>query len=145
MTLQYAQSALNEYAQVNLQGGVTDATPHRLIQMLIDGALERIAAARCASEQNRIAERGEQVSSAIVILEGLRTNLNHDAGGQIAINLGELYLYMIRRLVEANMNNDVSLLVEVSSLLGEIKFAWDSLPGILETEPMVQPLVANVR
>ncbi|MDD3517226.1 MAG: flagellar export chaperone FliS [Chromatiales bacterium] len=121
------RSALNAYRQVSVQGEVQEADPHRLIQMLFDGALERIATARICMQQGATADKGERISRAIEIIEGLRATLDRERGGPIADNLDGLYSYMTRRLLEANLHNDVERLDEVSGLLKEIKSGWDAV------------------
>ena len=128
MTYKDTRSALNQYAKVKNGTGVEDATPHRLIQMLMEGALEKIHLAKGFMERNEIAEKGSHISWAISIIDGLRVSLNKDAGGEIAENLDNLYDYMERRLVEANIQNDTAILDEVTGLLMEIKGAWDAIP-----------------
>lgn len=123
-----AKSALQHYAQVGAQTGVAYATPHRLIQMLMDGALDKIALARGYILRGEIALKGSHISWAISIIDGLRASLDHQAGGAIAANLEALYDYMTRRLVQANIANDVEILNEVTGLLHEIKEAWDAIP-----------------
>jgi len=71
--------------------------------------------------------KGAQIGSAISIMEGLKTSLDMEKGGEIARNLEDLYNYMERRLIEANSGNDTSLLDEVSDLLKQIKEAWDAI------------------
>ncbi len=119
--------ALKEYNKVNLHSGIESASPHRLIQMLIDGALARISTGKGHLKANLIAQKGEDISMAISIIGGLRDSLDHKQGGDIAENLDTLYEYMTYRLMEANLNNDISLLDEVHDLLMEIKAAWDAI------------------
>ncbi len=119
--------ALKEYNKVNLQTGIENASPHRLIQMLIDGALAKLAQAKGHMKLNSTAQKGEDLSMAISIIGGLRDSLDHDKGGEIASNLDSLYEYMTTRLMEANVNNDISILDEIHDLLAEIKFAWDAI------------------
>lgn len=129
--------ALKEYNKVNLQAGIENATPHRLIQMLIDGALVRIANAKGHMKAELISQKGEDISIAISIIGGLRDSLDHKKGGAIAENLDKLYEYMTGRLIEANLKNDVSLLDEVHGLLMEIKTAWDAIANhssVIEAE-----------
>lgn len=104
------------------------ADPHRLISMLMDGALDRIARARHAMLQERVAQKGELIGNAITIITGLKGCLNMEAGEALSANLADLYDYMCRRLVQANAADDDSLLDEVTGLLGEIRFAWDAIP-----------------
>jgi flagellar secretion chaperone FliS len=119
--------ALKEYSKVNLQTGIEGASPHRLIQMLIDGALAKLAQAKGHMKVNSISQKGEDISMAISIIGGLRDSLDHEQGGSIATNLDNLYEYMSRKLMESNINNDVSLIDEVHGLLMEIKVAWDTI------------------
>lgn len=120
-------AGLQQYRQVNTQARVESASPHRLIQMLMQGALDRIATARGAMERGEIAAKGEQISWAISIVGGLRSSLDLDAGGELAGNLHDLYDYMERQLLQANIRNEIALLDEVSGLLREIKTAWDAV------------------
>ncbi|HPF58150.1 MAG TPA: flagellar export chaperone FliS [Candidatus Competibacteraceae bacterium] len=119
--------ALQQYQQVNTQSGVAYASPHRLIQMLMEGALERIATAKGYIQRQDIVAKGEQIGKAIDIIGGLREGLNHEAGGEIAANLDALYDYLQRRLLEANLNSDVAILDEAADLLRPIKEAWDTI------------------
>ncbi len=117
-------NAIKQYQQQSARGAIEGASPHRLIQMLLDGALERIFAAKRAMATNQTAAKGESISSAIAIVDGLRASLDLEKGGDIAANLKALYDYMERRLLEANLNNDAAILDEVASLLCEIGEAW---------------------
>lgn len=120
--------AMNQYKQVGTQVGADSADPHQLIVMLFDGALERIAIAKGAIERNDIEEKGQKIGRVIAIVDGLRASLDKERGGDIAENLDNLYDYMQRRLFEANLNNDVTILSEVADLIKEIKSAWIAIP-----------------
>lgn len=120
-------SALKEYAKINVQTGIENASPHRLIQMLIDGALAKLAQAKGHLKVKSMVKKSEDISMAISIIGGLRDSLDHEKGGAIADNLDNLYEYMTRRLLESNLKNDVSLIDEVRDLLMEIKTAWDGI------------------
>ncbi len=125
------QGALNQYRQVGVQSGLADASPHRIIQMLMEGALERLSTARGCIGRGEFAEKGRHIGSAVAIIDGLRVSLDHQAGGEIAENLERLYDYMMKRLLEANMQNSATLLDEVSGLLQEIQGAWNAIPADL--------------
>jgi flagellar protein FliS len=122
------QAALNLYKSTGVQGGVTDASPHQLISMLIAGAQDRVASAKGAIFRGEIGRRGELLSSAIAIIDSLRASLDHQQGGDISKNLAMLYDYIERRLVQANMASDAAILDEVSALLLEIRGGWESIP-----------------
>jgi len=116
--------AANAYATVGLETGVASAAPHRLIQLLFEGALLAVAQARQAIATGNIPEKGRAISKAIQILEeGLKPSLD-DRGGALSAQLRDLYGYMSRRLLFASLRNSTEALDEVSSLLGEIKDAW---------------------
>ncbi len=129
MSLTNPRGALNQYHQVGVQAATAGASPHTLIQMLMQGALDRVASAKGHMQRGE-PEKGLLISKAISILDGLREALDQDAGGEIAHNLDRLYDYCQHRLLQSNIENDPAILDEVTRLLREIKGAWDTLPDI---------------
>jgi len=125
------RAPVEQYNTINVTSSVEVADSHRLIQMLMQGTLEKIAIAKGCMERKEIANKGAHITWAISIIEGLRASLNMEEGGEIAQNLENVYEYMIRCLLQANLENDISLLDEVSNLLITIKSAWDNLPDII--------------
>jgi len=116
---------VNAYANVGLETGVASASPHKLIIMLYDGAMAALLGAKANMAAGNIAAKGTAISKAITIVDnGLRASLDKDAGGEIAANLDALYDYMSRRLLQANLQNDVAIVEEVHRLLGELREAW---------------------
>jgi flagellar secretion chaperone FliS len=122
-----AMAALRQYQTVNTQAQVSDASPHRLIQMLMEGGLSRLAQAKGVMMHGQHAAKGELLSKAIGIIGGLRESLDLQKGGEIAANLDRLYEYMVSRLVEANIGNDVAIIDEVAELLRNVKSGWDAI------------------
>ncbi len=119
---------ISHYHQVDRVSGVTDADPHRLVLMLLEGALGKIAVVKGLMKRKETAKKGEIIGQAISIVGGLRSSLDLSAGGELAANLDNIYEYAERRLLQANLKNDVIILDEVSKLLHEIKTGWDSIP-----------------
>jgi flagellar protein FliS len=132
-----SKSALKQYQQVGVQAAVADATPHRLILLLMQGALEKIATAKGYTLRGN-SEKGSLISGAISILDGLRGSLNFEAGGEIAENLELIYDYCQRRLLEANIKNDPVVLDEVYGLIREIKLAWEAIPDATTPEDVIR-------
>jgi len=119
------QNPLKAYQKAGIETEVATASPHKLIVMLFDGALQAINIARMGIAENDIPKKGLAISKAIdIILNGLRISLNREEGGKLAEDLYALYDYMGRRLLQANIGNDVGALNEVTALLNEIRSAW---------------------
>lgn len=127
-----------KYGKEAVHADIAYASPHRLVQMLMEGVLDKIAIAKGQVERNDFEGKGKHIAWAISIVNGLRGSLDLDVGGDIATNLDDLYEYMARRLLEANTQNDTAILDEVSSLMLEIKSAWDALPENVKIPPNVQ-------
>jgi flagellar protein FliS len=119
---------LAAYRSTAVHSGVDAADPHRLVVMLMDGALERIAAASGMMKNGNGVEKAQLLHRAVAIIDELRSTLNMKAGGAIAANLDALYEYMCQRLMQANAQNKPEWLDEVSRLLGEIRSAWLQMP-----------------
>ena len=127
MTAYARNSKLAAYQSVSTHGGVAEADPHSMIQMLMDAAMERMATARGCIERGDIARKARLLHSCVNIIAELRGSLNMAEGGELSQNLSDLYDYMIRRLLTANANSDADCLKEVSTLLDEIRGAWAAI------------------
>ncbi|HEY2418474.1 MAG TPA: flagellar export chaperone FliS [Steroidobacteraceae bacterium] len=117
-------SKVAAYQSVSVHGGVAGADPHRLVLMLMDGALERMAIARGYIERGQIAKKAQALHQCVNIVNELRGSLNPVQGGALAQNLGDLYDYMLRQLLRANVESDLNCVKEVASLMSEIRGAW---------------------
>ncbi|MGM0632645.1 MAG: flagellar export chaperone FliS [Pseudomonadota bacterium] len=121
------KAALAQYQKINTESAVNGADPHRLIQLLMAGGLERLAQARYALEQNDLAAKGERLGKALSIIGGLQAALDREQAPELCDNLDNLYGYMQRRLLQANIDNDAAGIEEVRDLLQTIKSGWDEL------------------
>jgi len=124
------QKNLSQYKTLELQSSVENASPHELINLLLQGARSHINAAKMHIEAQRIKEKGENISKAISILDGLINCLNHETGGDIAENLRALYQYTQQILLRANLDNNTELLDEANILLTEVHEAWRSIKDV---------------
>ncbi|EDQ00699.1 flagellar export chaperone FliS [Shewanella benthica] len=121
--------SLQSYRKVSLDNEIGVASPHRIIQMMFEGALQRIAQSRYAIENADIANKGVNIGKAIGIISGLNSSLNMEEGGEMVNNVSDLYDFMLRRLSEANISNDIKALDDVSEILKTIKEGWDAIPA----------------
>lgn len=128
------------YKTVGNQSAAEFASPHRLIQMLLDGALEKMVISRGLMERKDIAGKGENISWAIRIIGGLQASLDEKKGGEIAETLGSLYAYLVSRLSEANITNEISILDECITITNNIKEGWD---GISDEAAKINQLQSN--
>ena len=134
---------IKQYKSLDLETSIMDADPHRLIQLLFEGAVARLSAAKGHIERGAIEERSKTINSVVQIIGGLRESLNMDAG-ELALNLERLYDYMERRLFEANINSDEAIVDEVLGLLNQIKNAWDDIrPEVLANNLMSEADAKN--
>ena len=131
-------NSVKEYRQLNVRHEIEAATPHRLIQLLMERFLARVALARKHMERGAVADKGQCISDAISIVSALQASLNHEPDAKLSGNFDALYDYMTRRLLESNLSNDVEGLNEVLHLMREIKTAWDIIgdrPDELQQPP----------
>ena len=122
------RGSLQAYKKVSIDSQLSAASPHKVIQMLMAGAIERLIQGKAAMQQGNIAVKGERLGKALDIVISLRTCLSMDDGGDIASNLDSLYDFMIRQISQANQNNEPQPIDDVVDMLREIKSAWDQIP-----------------
>ncbi|UVC31241.1 flagellar export chaperone FliS [Pantoea sp. SOD02] len=124
----YTNKGKSAYTAVSLDSQVAGATPHQLITMLFDGAINAMRRAEIYFQQGNIARRGEMISRAINIIDnGLRAGLNHEVGGQIPADLERLYEYVSRNLLEANLNKSGEKLPQLITLMVEMAETWKAI------------------
>lgn len=118
---------LNQYRTVDAYGAAASSDRMQLVLRMMQGALDRIATAGGHMQRGEQALKGESLGRAVRMIDGLRSCLDHERGGDIAANLGALYEYMTRRLTEGNLRNDQRPLDEVANLLEEIRSGWQEM------------------
>jgi flagellar secretion chaperone FliS len=129
-----SQEALKQYRQLGLETQINNATPHRLIQLLMEGALDRLKGAKAAMERGDAATKGVLIGKSMAIISGLRSSLNMDVeNSDLPERLDSLYDYMGRRLLEASTYNKSDVISEIIDLMQTIKSGWDGI------EPQPQP------
>lgn len=121
----YSATGTQAYAKIGVESSVMSANQQQLVTLLFDGAISALVRARLFMQDNNIQGKGNSISKAINIIEGgLKQGLDEQSGDDLADNLIGLYAYMVRRLVQANLHNDVEALEEVEGLLRNIADAW---------------------
>lgn len=116
-----------QYSRVSIETEIANADPHRLIQLLLEGALTRLAMAKQHIENKDIESKNAKLSQVVDILGTLQESLDHEKGGEISSNLERLYDYITRRVFDANRLNDLDILNEVMGLLLEVKSGWEGI------------------
>lgn len=129
-----AEKISRQYGAVNVESDIESADPHRLVTMLLDGALVRVAKAKVEIEQGQFEEKITHLTQAVAIVDSLRASLNFELGGEIVANLEALYDYITTQLVLANSKNSVEILDEVSQLLKEVSDAWSGIRSEMSTK-----------
>ena len=114
---------------------VLSASPLKLIEMLYAAALDSIAAARRHVRQRDIPARTRAINKALQIVAELSRCLNREAGGEMSRNLAGLYAYVLRLLIQANIEQREAPLIEAESLLSTLGQAWKACtPQLSEPE-----------
>jgi flagellar protein FliS len=127
---------VKNYQKDAMKAQVAGADRYQIIQMLMAGAVEKMVHAKVAIDRTAFEAKAEHISRASAIIESLRSCLDFEAGGEVTENLFSLYSYMLDRLLDANLQNDSSIVDEVIRLLKEIKSAWDQIPPQVREETL---------
>lgn len=109
------------------EAAVTTQSKGKLVVMLYDGAIKFLKMAIKEIEAKNSEAKGEYISKAIDILFELNAVLDMEAGGEVATNLRNLYLFMGQHLTEANTKQDIGKIEEVIKLLEELNQGWKAI------------------
>ncbi|MDO2947313.1 flagellar export chaperone FliS [Aeromonas simiae] len=121
------KKSLKAYTTMNLQAELAVADPHRVIQLMLQGCLERLAQAKGAIERKDFEGKSVAISKSMAIINGLQDSLDLSYG-EVPERLAMLYDYMKERLLDASKEMDSAAIDEVANLLITIKSGWDGIP-----------------
>lgn len=121
------------YLTTRATSSVHGASPHKLIALLFDAALENLAIVKGSMQRKEIKQKVDGVRKVIEIVNELQASLDLDKGGQVARNLDDLYTFCTNRLALANATNDVEKIDEVFRVIAELQQGWSEIAGTLST------------
>ena len=123
-----AIAALAQYGQIKNDAQTTYASPHQLMLMLFDGAIEAMSMTVGAIQNKNFELRSKQNTRSITIINGMRDCLDMEAGGDLANNLYSLYQYMAQELFKASFKNDADTIQNIQAMLKDIRESWEKIP-----------------
>ena len=126
----YKSKGIQAYRKDSLKSDLASADPHRVIQLLMQGALERLALGKGCIERADWEGKSATLTRAVEIINALRDALEREFNPELVDNLETLYEYMTVRITEASAAKDTSILDEVIRLLLQIKGAWDQISQV---------------
>ena len=112
-----ANRKINAYQKESVKSQLAGANPYTIIQMLMQGALERLAKGKGCIERNDLEGKAENLAKASSIIMALSESLDYEVGGEVVNNLGGLYEYMNMRITDASIEKSTEPLVEVMKLM----------------------------
>ena len=119
---------IKAYKSVGIKDDLAVADPHRVIQLLMQGALENMAKAKGAMDRKDFAEKSRTVSKAMSIISALQHTLDMDVGGEVSQNLWSLYDFMVNHLMQASRESSPAKVDDVIEIMIKIKSGWDAIP-----------------
>ena len=120
----FAQQYANNYVET----AVSEATPHKLVEMLYEGALKHLNLTKVFIDQKNFEKKSAHVNKALSIMNALRAGVDLEKGKDVGGNLYDLYDYCYRRTFEASSQNDSIIINEVIGLIKGLDEAWKQMP-----------------
>lgn len=106
------------------QTAVETASPEKLLVMLYAGTVKFLKQAEKALQDNKHEEAHNSLTKVQDIISELNITLNMDQGGEIAVNLRELYTFYFNEVVQANLTKDASRLIPVIEFFETFRDVW---------------------
>ncbi|HYE06095.1 MAG TPA: flagellar export chaperone FliS [Planctomycetota bacterium] len=126
MPVAHGRTAYQTAAYQN--GDVATLSQRDLIVRLYQGAERFMARAQEAMAQREIEAAHINCQKAKAIFAELLATLNFEQGGDVAVRLRELYLFINARIGEANLRKRPELIAEVAPIVATLRQAWEQVP-----------------
>lgn len=130
----YEKKGIQAYKKDSIKSDLASADPHRVIQLLMQGALEKLALGKGCIERADWAGKAIALTRAVEIINALRDALDREVNPELVDNLEGLYDYMTVRINEASVSKDCAVIDQVMGLLLQIKSAWDQITDMDKRE-----------
>lgn len=114
------KNAYQKYKNTSIQS----ASKEKLLLMLYEGAIRFTKTAIKAAEEKNIAERGWNIGKAFDVVMELNNTLDHKIGGEIAMNLEQLYLFIMEQYTKANISGSPEPLRAALKVLENLYDGW---------------------
>jgi len=108
------------YREATVQGASSVA----LVARLYEQAVEDLRKAVKALDGGNVEERTNRINHAILVIAYLQTQLNFEAGGQVAEKLRDFYDAVRDNLIQAQIQQSRHLLLQQITDLIEVRQAW---------------------
>ena len=99
-----------------------------LIVMCYEHAIRFLKQAKEHYERKEYIEKGKSLQRALDIIAELKLSLDFERGGEIARNLESIYNFLIKTLLEADINRKLQDFDNAVTILEELKNAWVNIP-----------------
>lgn len=130
---------MNAYMNQYQNNQILTASPEQVLIMLYDGAIRFVRQARQAIEEKNVPARTKAISKAVAIITEFSNTLDYEVGGEIAVDLGRLYDFMVRELAAVNARGDSEKIEPVENILCELREAWVEAAKIYAREKQQAP------
>lgn len=134
---------LKAYKKTNLEAELSVADPHRIIQMLFEGLIERLAQAKGAILRKDYEYKSDRISKAVGIINGLQGSIDRKYDPELGDRMYALYDYMKELLATASAQLTTEPIDEVIKLITPIKQAWDQIPQDVKDQVNAQIKAKN--
>jgi flagellar protein FliS len=126
-------NGIQSYRKTN----VVTSDPVRLVIICYEGAIDNLKLAKAKIKEKDYEKKAKAIIKAQDIIAELKCSLDFEKGGQVANNLESLYNYMLRRILQADLNKDVGPIDEVIGMFSELLSAWQEVASRGDSE--IQP------
>ena len=116
------------YSNMAVESSVSEATPHKLVELLYDNLIKNLKLGKIFLEQKNYEKKAEHLNKSLSMIAALQAGLDYEKGKDIAENLGALYEYCYKNVFKASSSGDLSLIDEVIELIEPIADAWKQMP-----------------
>lgn len=116
------------YQSVGGRAQANAADPYEIIQMLMAGAIQKLAVSRGAIDRKDYAAKSESLTKALSIVTALQEALDMSVESEVTTNMFDLYDFVKRQIIEISANNSIEQIDSAIGVLRSLKEGWDAIP-----------------